>query len=83
MNAKNKSYPADYHTKSRPAVKTMHLQVAVAEPDLKNAVLAAFDLAKSGGRELNLDFNLPSLTQNIPKPYRIGATQRVSSRAGD
>ena len=63
MNAKNKSYRPEYNTKTQAAIKTMHLQVATAEPNLKNAVLAAFDLAKSGGRELNLDFNLQSDTQ--------------------
>jgi len=72
MNAKNKSYRAEYNTKNQAAIKTMHLQIATAEPNLKNAVKAAFDLAKSGGRELNLDFNLQSDT---------GAAHLMSSRA--
>ena len=62
MNTKNKSYDSEYNTKNRAAIKTVRLQVAVAEPDLKNAVMAAFELAKSGGRELNLDFSLQSNT---------------------
>ncbi len=73
MNAKNRSYDSEYNTKNRAAIKTMRLQVAVAEPDLRNAVMAAFALAKSGGRELNLDFNLQPDTQ---------AAHLVSSRAG-
>jgi len=73
MNAKNKSYDPGYNTKSRAAIKTVHLQVAATEPDLKTAVKAAFDLAKSGGRELNLDFNFRS---------DIKAAHLVSSRTG-
>ena len=61
MNAKKKSGNPEFDTNNtRAAIKTVCLQVALTEPDLKNAVMAAFDLAKSSGRELNLDFNLPS-----------------------
>jgi sugar/nucleoside kinase (ribokinase family) len=45
--------------KSAP-VKTLSLHVAVTEPDLDKAVLMAFDLAKSAGQELDLDFDPPS-----------------------
>ena len=39
-------------------VKTLSLQVAITEPNLSKAVRQAFDLAKGGGRELNLAFKL-------------------------
>jgi hypothetical protein len=58
MNSKSKSYEAQYATKNGAAIKTVSLQVAVTEPDLQNAVRKAFDLAKSGGRELDLAFSL-------------------------
>jgi sugar/nucleoside kinase (ribokinase family) len=50
--------PDDVIEKNAP-IKTLNLQVAVTEPDLSEAVRAAFDLAKSAGRELDIDFNLP------------------------
>jgi hypothetical protein len=40
------------------SVKTLSLQVAITEPDLPQAVWQAFNLAKGGGRELNLAFSL-------------------------
>ncbi len=40
--------------------RVLNLSVAASEPDLQKTVQAAFDLAKSGGRELNLAFNHPS-----------------------
>lgn len=42
------------------SLKTLNLEVAITEPDLHQAVRQAFDLAKGGGRELNLDFNFQS-----------------------
>jgi hypothetical protein len=44
--------------KCRPE-KILNLSVAVTEPDLSKTVREAFELAKSSGRELDLDFNLP------------------------
>jgi hypothetical protein len=38
----------------------------------------AFDLAKSGGRELDLAFTLQPLTQSFPKPSNIRAAQLAS-----
>jgi hypothetical protein len=64
--------PEDVIEKSAP-IKTLNLQVAVTEPDLPKAVRAAFDLAKSAGLELNLDFNLPS---------DIGTSQLTLFRVG-
>jgi hypothetical protein len=49
----------DVIDKSAP-IKILNLQVAVTEPDLNKAVWEAFDLAKSAGRELDLDFKAPS-----------------------
>jgi len=72
MNTKNKSYEPLYDIKNRVAIKTVSLQVAVMRPDLQNAVKKAFDLAKSGGRELDLVFNLHSLAQIVPKQSDIG-----------
>jgi hypothetical protein len=62
MNTKSKSYEPRYATRNGATIKTVSLQVAVTEPDLQNAVREAFDLAKSGGRELNLAFSIQSLT---------------------
>lgn len=73
MNAKNKSYESEYDTKNRVPTKTVSLQVAVTRPDLQNAVRKAFDLAKSGGRELDLAFTLRPLAQSFPKPSSIRA----------
>ena len=77
MKNTKKSYAPEFATRNRPAVKTMNLQVAVTRADLKNAVREAFVLAKSGGRELNLDFNLQSLAQEISRHSGIGAMQSV------
>jgi hypothetical protein len=82
MNAKNDSYEPKYAARNGATIKTISLQVAVTEPDLQNAVRAAFDLAKSGGRELDLAFSLQPLTQGIPKPFDIRTVQFMSSRAG-
>jgi len=82
MNAKKRSYEPEYATKNRAAIKTMSLQVAVTEPDLKNAVREAFDLAKSSGRELDLAFIIESLHQNIPIQSDIGTTDIPSPRVG-
>ena len=83
MNTKNKSYEPKYATKNDGAtIKTVNLQVAVTEPDLKNAVRAAFNLAKSGGRELNLAFGLQPPTQGIPKPSDIRAAHLTLLQAG-
>ena len=82
MNTKDRSYESKHAAPNRAEIKTMHLQVAVTEPNLKTAVMTAFDLAKSGGRELNLDFNLQSFAQPFPKHSSPGAAHLVSSRAG-
>ena len=82
MNTKSKSYEPQYATKNGATIKTVSLQVAVTEPDLKNAVREAFDLAKSGGLELNLAFSLHSLTQSIPKLSDIRAAQLALPRVG-
>ena len=82
MNTKNKPYEPKFvtkdATKNRAAVKTISLQVAVTRPDLKNTIRKAFDLAKSGGRELDLAFTLQPLTQSFPKQSNIRAAQLAS-----
>jgi hypothetical protein len=78
MNAKNKSYESKYATRNGAAVKTISLQVAVTRPDLQNVVRKAFDLAKSGGRELNLAFTLQPHTQSFPKTANIRAAHLAS-----
>jgi hypothetical protein len=78
MNTKDKSYEPKYATKDRAAIKTVSLQVAVTRPDLQNVVRKAFDLAKSGGRELDLAFTFQPLTQRFPKPSDIRAAQFAS-----
>jgi Tfp pilus assembly PilM family ATPase len=75
MKIKNRSYEPKYVAKNGATIKTVNLQVAVTEPDLQKAVREAFDLAKSGGRELNLAFSLQSLTQSIPNHFNIGTAQ--------
>ena len=62
MKTKNKPYEPKFIAKDattdREPLKTVSLQVAVTRPDLQNAVRKAFELAKSGGRELDLAFSL-------------------------
>ena len=62
MNTKNRSYEPKYVAKNGAAngatIKTVSLQVAVTRPDLQNTIRKAFDLAKGGGRELDLAFSL-------------------------
>jgi hypothetical protein len=77
MNTKNKPYEPKYAARNGAAIKTVSLQVAVTEPDLQNAVREAFNLAKSGGRELNLAFSIHARAQS-----NIGSAQFVSPRAG-
>ena len=64
MNTKINSYEPKYAARNGATIKTVNLQVAITEPNLKNAVRTAFNLAKSGGRELNLTFGLQSLSQS-------------------
>jgi hypothetical protein len=58
MNTKNKPYEPKFATKDKAAIKTVTLQLAVTKPDLQNTIRKAFDLAKGGGRELDLAFSL-------------------------
>ena len=60
MKIKKQVNEANDAIKKSAPVKTLSLEVAITEPDLLKAVREAFDLAKSGGRELNLAFNPPS-----------------------
>ena len=82
MNTKNKSYEPMFATRDatndKAPIKTVSLQVAVTRPDLQNAVRKAFDLAKSGGRELDLAFTLQPFTQSFPKPPYIRTAQIAS-----
>jgi hypothetical protein len=64
------------------AIKTVSLQVAVTRPDLQNAVRKAFELAKSGGRELDLAFTLQPFMQSFPRPSDIRAAHLASPRVG-
>jgi hypothetical protein len=73
MKTKKQSNESKDAIKNSAPIKTLSLQVAVTEPDLLKAVREAFDLAKSGGRELNLAFNLSS---------DIGTTHLASPRLG-
>jgi hypothetical protein len=82
MNAKSKAYEPKYAARTGTTIKTVSLQVAVTEADLQNAVRTAFDLAKSGGRELDLAFTLQPLTRGIAKPFDIRAAHFMSPRAG-
>ena len=77
MNTKNKSYEPKYAAENRATIKTVSLQVAITGPDLQNAVRKAFDLAKSGGRELDLAFCLQPPAQSIPRQSGIRAAHRV------
>lgn len=57
MKTKQHTNESKDGTPRRAPVKTLNLQMAITEPDLSKAVRQAFDLAKGGGRELNLAFN--------------------------
>lgn len=59
------------------AIKTMRLQIAVTETDLQQSVQAAFELARSGGRELDLAFICPALKPGGPKPDAADAAPRT------
>ena len=76
MNRKDRSYQPEYATKNGAAIRTMNLQVAVMRPGLREAVLDAFNLAKSSGRELDLAFTLQSVMQVIPTESGIKSAQR-------
>jgi hypothetical protein len=78
MKTKNIPYEPKYATRDKSAIKTVSLQVAVTRPDLQNVVRKAFDLAKSGGRELDLAFTFQPLTQRFPKPSNIRTAQFAS-----
>ena len=84
MNTKNKSYEPKYAIKNGATIKikTVSLQVAVTRPDLQNAVRKAFELAKSGGRELDLAFTLQPFMQSFPRPSDIRAAHLASPRVG-
>jgi len=61
-------------TKHGSPVKIVNLEVDVTKPNFPKEVRAAFDLAKSGGRELNLTFTLQASPPNVAKPSRLAAT---------
>ena len=82
MNTKSRSYEPKYAITNSATVKTVSLQVAVTEPDLPRAVREAFDLAKSGGRELDLTFSLQSLRQNAQRQSDIRVAHLASLRDG-
>ena len=79
MKTKKQSYEPSYVAKNGVTIKTVSLQVAVTEPDLKKAVREAFNLAKSGGRELNLAFSIQSLTQCIPNHSNLSTAHLAPS----
>jgi hypothetical protein len=60
MKTPNQLSEPDDVIEKRAPIKTLKMQVAVTEPDLSKVVQEAFDLAKSAGRELDLEFNAPS-----------------------
>jgi hypothetical protein len=78
MNTKNKSYEPKFAAKNGAAIKTVSLHFAVTRPNLQNVVRKAFELAKSGGRELDLAFTLRPLTHSFPKSFDIRTAQRTS-----
>ena len=73
MKTKKPLNEANDAIKKSVPVKTLSLQVAITGPDLAKTVREAFDLAKSGGRELDLAFTLRPLAQSFPKPSSIRA----------
>jgi len=82
MNTKNSAYESKYTIKNKAVIKTISLQVAITEPDLKNAVRTAFDLAKSSGLELDLAFTLQPLTELFPKQSLVKMTYPAQPRLG-
>ncbi len=80
MNNQTRPYKSQHTTQARAMIKSMNVQVVASEPDLQNTIRNAFALAKSGGRELNLDFNLQPQAQIVPKPSDIRARHLVPDR---
>jgi hypothetical protein len=56
MKMNNSTYEPKHAVKGAPKIKTVGLQLGVTDRDLEAKIKRAFDLAKSGGRELNLTF---------------------------
>ena len=57
MKTKNHAYQSEYAVKDAPKIKTVDLRVALTDRNWEAKIKEAFDLAKSGGLELNLDFD--------------------------
>jgi hypothetical protein len=57
MNAKTRSCRTEYSVENALKVKTVSLRLAVTDQCLEAKIKEAFDLAKSGGRELDLTFS--------------------------
>jgi hypothetical protein len=56
MNSMHTSYGRKPAAKDAPKIKTVGWQLGITERNLAAKVKAAFDLARSAGRELNLTF---------------------------
>ena len=57
MKTKRSSYEQKNAVNDALKIKTVRLQFGVTDRDLEAKVKEAFDLAKSGGRELDLTFS--------------------------
>jgi hypothetical protein len=57
MNTRINSYKPNCASMDAPKIKTVGLQFSSADHNLEVKIKAAFDLAKSGGRELDLIFS--------------------------
>jgi len=72
MNARKNSYePTASAVKTAPRIKTVRLQIGVADLHLKATIKAAFDLAKSAGRELDLTFGPGQSSQTALSQLRV------------
>jgi hypothetical protein len=57
MNSKPRLHKAEFVPNGATKLKTLDLRLVVTDRDLRKEVKRAFDLAKSGGRELNATFS--------------------------
>jgi hypothetical protein len=57
MKTKHNAYEPEYAVKDAPRVKTVDLRLALTDCNWEAKIKEAFHLARSGGLELNLDFD--------------------------
>ena len=65
-NGEAKSYKASFAiAEDAPKIRTLDLRLAAADSDLGNKIKKAFELAKSAGQELNLEFSHTTFSNEV------------------